>query len=211
MKIKICGLKNREDTQKSYELGAWALGFIFHEKSARYISPFEVRDILRDLQLKGRETVGVFVNETVDTMNAFQKIAGFSTFQLHGEESPEKISRLNGKVIKKINFSDLSKIDSFLKCRPDMTFLVDSPPSIKGEYGGRGKLADWKFAKEVKKKGPLILAGGLCEKNLKEANHKVGPYALDLSSSVEKSPGLKDHKKLISLFSYIKKGEINES
>ena len=211
MKIKICGLKNKEDILKSYELGAWALGFIFHEKSQRYISPFEVRDIMGPLELRGRETVGVFVNETVEKMNEFQKIAGFSTFQLHGEEGPEKVSRLNGKVIKKINFSDLSKIESFLKCRPDIIFLVDSPPSLGGEYGGTGKLADWKFAEEVKKKGPLILAGGLCEKNLREANDNVGPFAFDLSSSVEKGPGLKDHKKLASLFSYIKRGEIHES
>lgn len=211
MKIKICGIKNSEDAKKACQLGAWGLGFIFYEKSSRYIVPQKVGQIIKSLDRGVQETVGVFVNETVEKMNEVQEQAGFSIFQLHGEEPPEKISKLKGKVIKKINPSELCQLESYLNCHPDIIFLVDAPPSKAGLYGGRGKLADWSFAKEVKKKGPLILAGGLCEKNLKEAFHCVGPFAFDLSSSVEKSPGFKDHQKLTDLFSHIKKEIMYES
>ena len=211
MKIKICGIKNSEDAKKACQLGAWGLGFIFYEKSPRYIDPQKADQIIKSLDRSILETVGVFVNETVERMNEVQKLAGFSIFQLHGEESPAKVSKIKGKVIKKINPADLGHLESYLHCHPDITFLVDAPPSRAGFYGGRGQLADWSFANKVKKKGPLILAGGLCEKNLKEAFQCVDPFAFDLSSSVEKSPGLKDHQKLTDFFYHIKKEIMYES
>ena len=90
-----------------------------------------------------------------------------------------------------------------------MSFLIDAPPSFDGCYGGRGEKADWSFARTIKKKigpkGKLILAGGLGQENMALAKREVGPFAFDLSSSVERVPGVKDHQKLEKFFSVIQK------
>jgi phosphoribosylanthranilate isomerase len=208
MKVKICGLRNEEDIRKTIELGAWALGFIFYEKSPRFISPEVVGKITRSYKI---ERVGVFVNEPISKMIEFQKKADFQTLQLHGEEGPEVLSKIDSKfrIIKKLNPKDLDNIDLFLKAHPKVSFLIDAPPSFDGLYGGRGEISDWDFARAVKKKigskGKLILAGGLGQGNMAMAKREVNPFAFDLSSSVESAPGIKDHKKLEKLFSMIQK------
>ena len=211
MKIKICGLRNKEDVQKSIELGAWGLGFIFYKKSPRFICPDTVGSIINLCGVKESiEKVGVFVNEPISKMIDFQKKAGFQTFQLHGEEPPEVLSKIDRKfnIIKKLNPKDLPKVHLFLNSHPKVSFLIDSPPSLDGFYGGRGEVADWSFAKDVKKKidskGKVILAGGLGQGNMALAKKEVDPFAFDLSSSVESAPGIKDHKKLEKLFSTVK-------
>ncbi|MBG08720.1 MAG: N-(5'-phosphoribosyl)anthranilate isomerase [Halobacteriovoraceae bacterium] len=212
MKIKICGLKNEKDINKSIELGAWALGFIFYKKSSRFLRPDIAESILKNFEANtSKNLVGVFVNESISNMIDIQKKVKFHTFQLHGEEKPEVLSKIGHqfKIIKKLNYQDFPNIKLFLKAHPQVSFLIDSLPTHNGLYGGVGEVSDWNFARKVKEKiapkGKLILAGGLNSKNLALAKKEVDPFAFDLSSSIESAPGLKDHKKLTELFSHIPK------
>jgi len=212
MKVKICGLRKEKDIKKSLELGAWALGFIFYEKSPRFLPPEIAKKIVKKLKTDiFKKFVGVFVNESISKMIDAQKKVKFQTFQLHGEETPKILSNIDHQfnVIKKLNYQDFSNIPLFLKAHPKVSFLIDAPPSFHGSYGGRGELSDWDFARKVKERigsrGKLILAGGLGQKNMILAKREVEPFAFDLSSSVESGPGEKDHKKLEKLFSIIDK------
>lgn len=195
MKAKICGITNVEDAKICAELGADAVGFIFYKKSNRYVSPKVVNEIINQLPpflLK----VGVFVNEDINVVNSIAKEVGLNIIQLHGDESPEYLKDVNLPVIKafRVNVEfDFSTLENYENC----FFLFDS--FQKDEYGGTGLKFDWnKIPNKIRKK--IILAGGIAEENIENIYRDIKPYAIDVSSSVEVSPGKKDHKELIRLF-----------
>ena len=199
MKVKICGITNIEDAVLSENLGADALGFIFYEKSKRYISPKTANDIIKHLSpftLK----VGVFVNENSDKINAESKTAGINIVQLHGDEKPELIAEINLPVIKAFRINDefdFKILEEYKNCY----FLFDTYSSM--QYGGTGKTFNWdiipkRFADKI------ILSGGISISNIKRIIDEVNPYAVDLSSSVEDYPGKKSELKLKQFFNILK-------
>jgi phosphoribosylanthranilate isomerase len=199
VKVKICGITNIEDAVLSENLGADALGFIFYEKSKRYISPKTANDIIKHLSpftLK----VGVFVNENSDKINAESKIAGINIVQLHGDEKPKLIDEINLPVIKAFRINDefdFKILEEYKNCY----FLFDTYSSM--QFGGTGKTFNWDIIpRNITDK--IILSGGISISNIKRIIDEVNPYAVDLSSSVEEYPGKKSELKLKQFFNILK-------
>jgi phosphoribosylanthranilate isomerase len=203
MRIKICGLTRAEDAVQAQSLGAWALGFVFYRQSKRYIDPKQAQAIFRALP-KPTLTVGVFVNQTDEALDIARQI-NLGGMQLHGDETPDDCKRVrqnfSGLLIKAFR----PETEDDLKAIPVYKGLVDyilMDAAVSGQWGGTGKTADWGYAVKAAEFGiPLILAGGLTAENIMAANRQLKPFAADLSSGVETSPGIKDSDKLKKLFS----------
>jgi phosphoribosylanthranilate isomerase len=200
--IKICGITNEEDALRAAKLGAAALGFIFYPPSPRYVRPKVVRKIVKKLPLNLAK-VGVFVNESAEEIKKIIKYCRLDFIQLHGDESVEYYRNFPTstiiKTVELLNESDLVKAFSYNVA----AILVDSRHA--GLYGGTGKRANWALACRIKNKKPLILSGGLNEDNVAQAIKDVAPHALDINSGVEKSPGKKDHIKMVRIFDIVHK------
>ena len=188
-RIKICGIKTVTDALAALDAGADLIGFNFYPKSPRYIDVGRCRDIMSVMRRYGHvKYVGVFVNASVAKVRATMETCGLSLAQLHGDETPEMLSALDGKAFKAFRGVPQS-LDGF--ARPEApALLVDA--ALKGAYGGTGVTADWKSAAELAKNYPLLLAGGLTPDNVAEAVRQVSPWGVDVASGVESSPGLKD-------------------
>ncbi|MFA5803843.1 MAG: phosphoribosylanthranilate isomerase [Melioribacteraceae bacterium] len=200
MHVKICGTTNLEDALLSVELGANALGFIFYEKSKRFIQYDEAKAIIEQLPQSVLK-VGVFVNNTIEEVNSAADRIGLSAVQLHGDETPSYTKQIEKPVIKSFrvdNKFDFSLLDEYENC----SFLLDS--SSKNEFGGTGKSFDWTLIPNGLK-DKIILAGGVSSKNIEEIFIHIKPQAVDLVSSVEKSPGKKDEEKLKEFFNIVNK------
>lgn len=194
--VKVCGLTRTEDALLAWELGAAALGFIFHPKSPRAVTAAQVAAIRAELPPEA-VTVGVFVDWEPERVNDAVQEAGLSLAQLHGHESPEHAARIGVPVLKVI-WEKEAQDEGLLKAYDVAAFLLDaSHPTLPG---GTGLRSDWALARELAKRHPLILAGGLNPLNAREAWATVHPAALDLASGVEAAPGIKDPEKLRALF-----------
>ena len=195
MRVKICGITNSEDAQAAVEYGADALGFVF-AKSPRQVTKELSRDIIRNLP-PFVTTVGVFVDEQADVIKEICDFCGIHTVQLHGNESPLYLNDLKGyKIIKAFRVKEEDDLKQLANYKPH-AFLLDS--YVKGVMGGTGVSFKWEIARQAHKYGTIILSGGLTPKNVKEAIQMVKPYAVDVSSGVESSPGKKD-KSLLKRF-----------
>ncbi|MBI4777672.1 phosphoribosylanthranilate isomerase [Candidatus Desantisbacteria bacterium] len=188
MAIKICGITNIEDALFAVEAGADALGFIFAKKSPRLVGREIVKTIIKQIP-PFVTTVGVFVDEPLDVVQDIVEYCGIDIVQLHGKESPLYCSQINRRVIKAFRIQDAAS----LMILPDYQvcgYLLDT--FIEGVDGGTGKQFDWNLAKDAKKYGRIILAGGLNPENVAEAIMQVKPYGVDVSSGVECLPGKKN-------------------
>jgi len=192
LKVKICGITNREDALWAVECGADALGFIFYKKSPRYINPEHAKEIISILP-PFISTVGVFVNENYNDVRDVKLLTDLNTVQLHGDESPSYCNLIEGKLIKAIRIKNEKSIERLKKYTVD-AFLLDSFDT--SSFGGSGLTFDWKLAKKAKQHGRIILAGGLTPDNVEEAINKVAPFGVDVSSGVESKPGIKNKKKV---------------
>lgn len=195
--VKICGITNNPDALAAAQYGAAAVGFIFYPPSPRFIRPQDAKKIIRALP-KGLVTVGVFVNESTETIKKISDDLPLDMIQLHGDESPGDCRKLGAtRVIKALHLQN--DTDVGVASGYDVAaILVDSR---RGNlYGGTGKTTDWALARKIKDQKPLILSGGLTPENIREALLAVAPDALDVNSGVESAPGKKDHEKLLRLF-----------
>ncbi len=201
VRVKICGITNREDALKAAELGAWALGFIFTKKSPRYISPFKAKKIIEALP-PFVTPVGVFVNQSEGAIKDIMNFCGISTIQLHGDESPQMCGRLGKKykVIKAFRVKEDFNI-SGLGEYPVAAYLMDT--FAEDSFGGSGKTFNWDILKGRTLPKPVILSGGLNPENVAAAVEALHPFAVDVSSGVEKEPGKKDFGKMEEFFSGI--------
>jgi len=193
VKAKICGITNIEDANKAVYYGAWALGFIFYKKSPRYISPSKARRIVDQLP-PFITPVGVFVNQKERAIKEVCRFANVSTIQLHGEEDANFCRRLkNFKIIKSFRVSDQFDF-RVVKNYNVNAILFDTYQ--ENQYGGTGKEFNWDVLADIKFDCPYILSGGLKSENLQEALSKLDPFAVDVSSGVEKSPGIKNPRSI---------------
>ena len=192
-RIKVCGITNSEDAFCAVRLGATALGFVFYEESSRFVTPSEAREVIKHLPPFVTK-VGVFVNAEADYLREARDIAGFDVYQFHGDETPEFCAAFGEDYIKAIRVKDTSSLDAVELYDTD-AFLFDtySPDA----YGGTGENFSWDVL-SGRKLGDkfVILSGGLTPENVRDAIRAVNPYAVDVSSGVESSPGIKDHLKL---------------
>lgn len=189
-RVKICGITNIKDATDAVGLGANMLGFIFYNKSKRYVEPRIVREIINELPAQVRK-VGVFVDEPAATVLSVATDCGLDTLQFHGDETPEYCAAFedNYKVIKAFRVKDRESLKDINAYNVDYYLLDTYSEELKG---GTGKPFDWKILKDFELLKPVILSGGLAPDNVKKAIEDVAPFGVDVSSGVEASPGKKD-------------------
>ena len=194
LKVKICGITSLADAMAAIEYGADALGFIFAKTSARFIQKEGIKKIIASLP-PFVTTVGVFTEGTKDQLEEATLECGIDLIQLHGRfprEIAEYFSERAIQVILVRNENDLLEYQML----PARAYLLDS------FEGGSGIPFNWegvrllRIAREAKKMGRVILAGGLTPENVREAIDIVSPYAVDVCSGVEIEKGKKDHEKM---------------
>lgn len=191
-RIKICGITRVQDACFAEKLGVDALGFVFYPASPRYIAPVEAAAIIRRLS-PFVSAVGLFVNPTQEDIDAVLDACPLDILQLHGDEDPAFCAAQHRRVVKAVAIrgaADTLRIAEF-----DCPVLLDAkaPPGV---YGGAGEAFDWELVREVNHRHPLILAGGLDADNIGAALAVRQWQAVDVSSGVELTPGIKDQEKM---------------
>lgn len=199
-KVKICGITNLEDARRAAGLGAWALGMIFWPDSPRRCDPAAAEEIGAALR-RDVELAGVFVNATLDEVAATADRCALSLLQLHGDEGPaycrEAARRTGCRVIKAARVRDASTIRDLEPFHTDY-HLLDTHSA--GRPGGTGETFEWDLARMHRGVPPLVLSGGLNAENVAGAIDAVAPFAVDVASGTEASPGHKDPQRLAALF-----------
>ncbi|MFQ5345530.1 MAG: phosphoribosylanthranilate isomerase [Mariprofundus sp.] len=191
-RIKICGITRLEDALEASGLGVDAVGFVFYEKSPRYIEPSKAAAIIRQLP-PFVSAVGLFVNPTQGFIAEVLQSVPLGVIQLHGDETPAFCSSQRRRVLKAIPVSDPE--DMKRAAGYNCPVLLDARAPA-GVYGGTGRTFDWSLLHDFKHDFPLTLAGGLDINNVREALAVRQWFALDVSSGVESSPGIKDVEKM---------------
>lgn len=220
IKVKICGITNLEDAEVAVEAGADYLGFILYPPSKRAVDADTVREIVATLRRQRERCpvlVGVFVNETAVKMAAVLDSANLDLAQLSGDEVPSLIgdesSAIYGrsyKAIRPTSYTEaemdaewfVSPVDREQYSVVSGQYSVVAPSVLidayhPNLYGGTGETSDWAISAKLAQNLPgLMLAGGLNPDNVSLAVEQVRPYAVDVASGVEASPGKKDHDKV---------------
>lgn len=198
-KVKICGITNLQDAQLAVHLGADELGFNFYQGSKRYLAPQVARKIVSELPPTIGK-IGVFVNESLESVVRIADFVGLDGIQLHGDEELTCVADLKKRtskpVIKAFRVTPTFDIGTVLDWNCDFP-LFDSYSPV--QYGGTGEqLAQDNFLFHIYLllPGSAYVAGGLTPENVAEVVREAGPYAVDVASGVESSPGKKDPKKL---------------
>ena len=201
VRVKICGITNLADAQAAAEAGADALGFVFYEKSPRFISIKTAAEISRALP-PFIMRVGVFVNPPKELVSKAIAECGLNLLQFHGDEPPEFCMQFGLMSMKAFRIRDAGSLKGLPKYKTD-AWLLDAYSS--DTLGGTGEVFNWDLAIEAQKTGrPVFLAGGLTPENVADAVRKVRPFGVDVSSGVESSPGKKDHAKVRAFINAVK-------
>ncbi|MEN9729164.1 MAG: Phosphoribosylanthranilate isomerase [Bacteroidota bacterium] len=191
MKWKVCGMRDLNNIEAVAACEPDYMGFIWVEKSPRYVGP----DFVIPALSAKTQAVGVFVNESVTNILALSNSAGFQVVQLHGDEGQDVIDALQAAglvVIKAVSVAEEDDIKG-LNLKPDY-YLFDTKKG--SQVGGTGEKFDWSILKAYALNIPYFLAGGLDQASLDEAKKLPGLFALDFNSKLELSPGLKDLTKV---------------
>jgi phosphoribosylanthranilate isomerase len=195
-RIKFCGITNVDDAERAVAAGAWALGLIFWPRSPRRCEPAAAVEIAAAVKRR-LEVAGVFVNATLDHVAETAEAVGLTMLQLHGDEGPaycgEAARRTGCKVIKAVRVRSRADVQALSAFHTDY-HLLDSYSA--GVPGGTGETFAWEIARAHRGRTPVILSGGLSPENVADAIAALTPYAVDVASGVELSPGRKDPQKL---------------
>lgn len=189
-RVKICGVRDAQTALAAIDAGADALGFVFHHASPRFIEPADAWEIIRTLP-PFVTTVGLTVDLSVDHFRRIETACPTDYTQLHGAESPTIVAECGPRIIKGVRFDPAT-----IKDQLAIWSGVDEVDAIlvDGSAGGEGEPLDWdalgEFSPNITK--PLMLAGGLTPQNVGDAIGAVRPYAVDVSSGVERERGVKD-------------------
>jgi phosphoribosylanthranilate isomerase len=201
-RVKICGITNLADAQAAVEAGADALGFIFYEKSPRFVSLKTAAEISKQLP-SFIMRVGVFVNAPEDFVLKAIAECGLTMLQFHGDEPPEFCTQFGLMSMKAFRIRDEKSLEELPKYQTD-AYVLDAFSSTT--LGGTGEKFNWDLAVEAQKFGkPIFLAGGLTPENVAEAVRKVRPFGVDVSSGVEISPGKKEPEKVRAFIRSVQK------
>ncbi|MGB9762015.1 MAG: phosphoribosylanthranilate isomerase [Caldimicrobium thiodismutans] len=201
VKVKICGITNKEDIEFLEKFSVNYLGFIMYPPSPRFVG-----DRLGELLgfVKKALKVAVLVNPTFEEVKKVLDL-GVDLIQLHGNETPDFGKRIGfERIIKAFRVRDKINFQELEAWKEAKALLLDT--YLEGVFGGTGKAFNWELAREAVRKGfKIFLAGGLKPENILEAIEIVKPYGIDLSSGVEEYPGKKDHRKIEELFERLSK------
>ena len=194
MRVKICGISNLKDALQAIEAGADALGFVFYEKSPRYISPEDAKMIV--LQLPPFvERVGLFVEESPEHIDRICRESGMSLAQIHFDAEDTFFDQIETKSLPVVRASCREDVERF----PDHYRLVDAYCEA---YGGSGKRLNLQWFEGVDC-SKIILAGGLTPENVGEVE-RYGFYGVDVSSGTEAQKGIKDPLKVEQFIKHAK-------
>ena len=195
-KIKFCGITTLEDAELAVAAGAWAIGLIFWPSSPRRAGFDAAAEIAAGVKRRV-EVTGVFVNATLDHVAETADAVGLTMLQLHGDEGPaycsEAARRTGCKVMKAVSVRSGADDQALAPFHTDY-HLLDS--FTAGVPGGTGETFAWEIARGHRGRVPIVLSGGLTPDNVEEAIAAVHPFAVDVASGVERSPGIKDPEKL---------------
>jgi phosphoribosylanthranilate isomerase len=189
----MCGMTRKEDIAYAAFLGVDAIGLIFSPQSPRVISINQAKKILTNLP-PFIDVVAVLVNPSPDLVNEIINELPIASLQFHGEESAEFCNQFAKPYIKAMQVDSAATIYKYTEVYQHASAILLDTPSATS-HGGTGKTFDWELIPNNLAK-PLILAGGLNVVNVKTAVDKCSPYAVDVCSGVEASPGIKKHEKM---------------
>lgn len=200
--MKICGITRVEDALGAAKLGVDALGLVFYEKSPRNVSAQQAQTICA--QLPGFvSSVGLFLNPDHSWVEQVLSEVELDLLQFHGTESAQFCASFGRPYIKALGIKGVDDISALVgQYAAARSVLLDSHRS--GEAGGSGEAFDWLSIPESLR-GDIVLAGGLNADNVAQAIQQVRPFAVDLSSGVETSPGVKDINLMMRLMSEVKR------
>jgi len=189
--LKICGITRLVDALHAVQQGATALGFVFWANSPRAITPADAKSIIAALPPKVM-SVGVFVNESPQTVRQVMSLTGVKAVQLHGDEKLADYEFIECTLLKSATLDHLTET---ARAWPAETMLLlDAADRVK--RGGTGVVVDWTKAAVAARNHKIVLAGGLTPLNVEEAIRSVRPVGVDVASGVEASPGIKDFAKV---------------
>ena len=197
-RLKICGLSRLEDIIAVNRHGADYAGFVFFQKSKRYVDPYRASELISLLRTD-TVPVGVFMDEPLDNVVRIARISGVEIIQLHGHESDEYVEyvkrTLERPVIKAYKAGEEGALEKAKNSTADYV-MIDSG-------AGSGKKFDWNILKDFER--DYFLAGGLDPESVGEAISLLEPFAVDVSSGVE-TDGIKDEKKIADFIKAVKHG-----
>lgn len=209
-KIKFCGITRPDDAERAVQLDAWAVGLILWPGSSRYCRLPQAVEIGRALQRRA-EVAGVFVNAHLDHVVRRADEIGLTLIQLHGDEGPsfctEVARRTGARVIKVARVQQRADVQALRAFRTDY-HLLDT--FVKDQPGGTGATFAWELVREHRRDRPLIVSGGLTPENVGEAIRATHPYAVDVSSGVELSPGIKDQGRMAEFAAAVRAADAAE-
>ncbi|HID66427.1 MAG TPA: phosphoribosylanthranilate isomerase [Aquificaceae bacterium] len=193
VKVKICGITSPEDALFSANTGADYIGLITYKKSPRYVSKEKRLEILNAVKKYFVRKVAVVVNESYEFIRELLD-EGFDLIQLHGDENISLAKKVGmERVIKVFRVKDT--VPSVGEWKKAYAILLDT--YSKNLYGGTGKTFNWEIASKLVEEGyKIFLSGGLRPENVEKAIRQVKPYAVDVSSGVEREKGKKDYRKV---------------
>ncbi|HEX8065449.1 MAG TPA: phosphoribosylanthranilate isomerase [Thermoleophilaceae bacterium] len=207
-RVKVCGITRVEDAELAAELGAWAVGTIFHPPSPRACDPAVAEAIGAELRRRA-EVVGVFVNAPLEEVALLADRCSLTILQLHGDEGPaycrEAARRTGCKVMKAQQAKDAAAVRMLDAYREADLHLLDA--HSESVRGGTGSSFDWELATHRRSRVPLVLSGGIGPDNAAEAIAAVRPFAVDSASATEAEPGVKDPARLRALFRAVEQAD----
>ncbi len=200
VKVKICGVTRPEDAELAVSAGAWGIGLNFVDESPRRVE-LETAAEIATTHRRSCEVAGVFVNAPLDDVLATLGSVPLTILQFHGDEGPaycaEAARRSGLKIMKAMRAKDVHAVQALSAYKTDF-HLLDA--YVPGTYGGTGERFDWELAAAHPGRPPLVLSGGLTADNVGEALAVARPFAVDVASGVESSPGVKDPGRLRRFF-----------
>jgi phosphoribosylanthranilate isomerase len=198
MFVKFCGITRADDAAAAVEAGANAIGFVFWPKSPRFLDPYRAARIVPTLPAFVTP-VGVFVNQPIEYVNGVASLVKLGAVQLHGDETPQAAARVAHPIVRAIAIGPGRGLAEEVEAWPPaVTLLLDAHDEDR--RGGTGRTIDWDAAAAVAARRRVLLAGGLTAENVADAVRRVRPFGIDVSSGVERAPGIKDHGRLRALF-----------
>jgi phosphoribosylanthranilate isomerase len=193
-RVKICGITRDEDAHAAIRAGANAIGFVMWQSSPRAVTADQAAAIAAEAGMVAR--VGVFVDPTRDEVVEAVRHARLDAVQLHGDEQVDDFLGCGAPIIKAVRLGSEADVDRVLALPAGVTVLVDTQDPDR--HGGTGRVANWALARSVASRRRVMLAGGLNSGNVARAIAEVRPWAVDVSSGVERAPGLKDPAAIVA-------------
>ncbi len=202
-RIKMCGLTREEDVDAAIESGADAIGFVFYPPSPRFVSPQKAAQLAKRIP-PFVDVVGLFVNESPELVHAACEQLPINILQFHGDESADYCRQFDRPYLRAARVRPGLDLVEFGRSYSDARgLLLDA--FVDG-FGGGGHVFDWKLI-PPDLPGFLVLSGGLTEANVGEAIARVRPVAVDVSSGIEVSKGIKDHSKIAAFVAAVRKAD----